>query len=190
MGQTKEKVIYTIGHSDHDKKTFLEMLKQYDVEVLMDIRAFTKSRKHPQFKDDNMKAWLKEAGIEYQTDQFLGGRRQPSETVGRSLNSGWQNESFHNYADYTLTDDFKEGVKRLTETAQKQTTAYMCSEHHPARCHRLIVSNYLAAHGWDVYHIMQNNKGDIIAQPHKLGQWGAMPIIEDDGEVVYPKKTD
>src|SRR5699024_517478 len=118
-----------------------------------DIRAFTKSRKHPQFKDDNMKSWLKEAGIEYQTDQFLGGRRQPSETVGRSLNSGWQNESFHNYANYTLTEDFKEGIKRLTEPAQNQTTAYMCSEHPPARCHRLIVSNYLAAHGWDVYHI-------------------------------------
>lgn len=186
----KQKVIYTIGHSDHDQATFLEMLKAFHVEVLMDIRAFTKSRKHPQFKDDAMKDWLKEEGIQYQTDKFLGGRRKPSETVGRSLNSGWQNESFHNYADYTLTDDFKEGIQILTETAQQQTTAYMCSEHHPARCHRLIVSNYLAAHGWEVYHIMQNNKGKIIAQPHKLGQWGAMPIIEDDGEVVYPKNID
>ena len=66
----------------------------------------------------------------------------------------------------------------------------MCSEHHPARCHRLIVSNYLVAQGWKVLHIMQNNKGDIITQEHQLGQWGAMPILEDDGEVVYPKNVE
>lgn len=190
MSRTKTKVIYTIGHSNHDETAFLEMLQAYDIKVLADIRAFTKSRKYPQFKDDNMKAWLSKAGIAYQQFPLLGGRRQPSETVGRSLNSGWQNESFHNYADYTLTDDFKSGIQALEKTAQSKPVAYMCSEHHPARCHRLIVSNYLAAHGWDVYHIMQNNKGGIIATPHKLGQWGAMPIIEDDGEVVYPRETD
>lgn len=186
----QEKTIYTIGHSNHDKETFLKMLQEFDVEVLEDIRAFTKSRKYPQFNDENMKEWLGEAGIEYRQDHELGGRRRPSQTVGRTLNSGWQNESFHNYADYTLTDEFKDGIKLLEKIAEEKRTAYMCSEHHPARCHRLIVSNYLVAQGWKVLHIMQNNKGDIITQEHQLGQWGAMPILEDDGEVVYPKNVE
>lgn len=185
-----EKVIYTIGHSNHDQATFLKMLQTFDIEVLEDIRAFTKSRKYPQFNDAHMQKLLEEAGIEYRQDHELGGRRRPSNTVGRSLNSGWQNESFHNYADYTLTDAFKDGIHTLEKIAGEKRTAYMCAEHHPARCHRLIVSNYLVAKGWKVLHIMQNNKGDIITQEHRLGQWGAMPIIEDDGEVVYPQNTD
>ncbi|AYU54408.1 DUF488 family protein [Staphylococcus debuckii] len=185
-----EKVIYSIGHSNHDQATFLKMLQTFDIEALEDIRAFTKSRKYPQFNDAQMREWLEEAGIEYRQDPELGGRRRPSNTVGRSLNAGWQNESFHNYADYTLTDAFKDGIHTLEKIAEEKRTAYMCAEHHPARCHRLIVSNYLVAKGWKVLHIMQNNKGDIITQEHRLGQWGAMPIIEDDGEVVYPENTD
>ncbi len=45
------------------------------------------------------------------------------------------------------------------------------------------------AHDTEVKHIILNDKDGIKIVPHKLGQWGAMPIIEDDGEIVYPKET-
>lgn len=45
------------------------------------------------------------------------------------------------------------------------------------------------AHDTEVKHIILNDKEGIKIVPHKLGQWGAMPIIEDDGEVVYPEET-
>ena len=63
----------------------------------------------------------------------------------------------------------------------------MCAERHPSRCHRLIISNWLVGHDVEVKHIIVSNKGEIDIVPHKLGKWGAMPILEDDGEVVYPK---
>ena len=62
----------------------------------------------------------------------------------------------------------------------------MCSEGHPARCHRLIISNWLAAHGHDVCHLIHRAKG-VEPDAHELGRWGAMPIIEEDKTVVYPE---
>ena len=74
----------------------------------------------------------------------------------------------------------------LTKKAKKQNVAYMCSESHPARCHRLLISNWLAAHGHDVCHIIHRAKG-VELDTHQLGRWGAMPIIEEDHTVVYPE---
>lgn len=103
------------------------------------------------------------------------------------MNDGWNNRSFHNYADYTLTEDFLEGVNELQRTAKNHNLVYFCSERHPSRCHRLLISNWLQANGWKVYHIIDNSKNEVELVEHELGRWGAMPIIEEDGSVVYPE---
>ena len=38
-----------------------------------------------------------------------------------------------------------------------------------------------------VYHIIDNSKNEVELVEHELGRWGAMPIIEEDGSVVYPE---
>ena len=178
--------IYTIGHYSHTKEEFVELLKQAGIELLVDVRAFPGSRKFPWFAKDKMANWLPESGIEYTHIEELGGRRQASQLVSPALNDGWQNQSFHNYADYTLSKCFRDNVKKLTDLASEKRTAYCCSERHPARCHRLIISNWLVVHEWDVVHIVPNKDGTGELVPHELGQWGAMPIIEDDQTIVYP----
>ncbi len=179
--------IYTIGHSGHGQDHFLKMLHTADIDFVADIRTFPASRKYPQFKKGNLERWLREAGIEYRHFPLLGGRRKQSGQIGEGLNAGWDNRSFHNYADYTLTEEFKKGVEELKAQAEDANLVYMCSERHPARCHRLIVSNWLQANGWDVFHIIGGSKGDPDLIEHELGKWGAMPIIEEDGTVVYPE---
>lgn len=179
--------IYTIGHSTHSKETFLEMLRSVSIETLVDIRANPGSRKFPQFSKSHMPNWLREAGIDYQHISKLGGRRNKSGDVGINLNDGWNNQSFHNYADYTLSDTFQEGIDELSEVAFHKRLAYCCSERHPARCHRLIISNWLVANGWNVKHIIDQSDNKVEVVDHELGKWGAMPIIEEDGTVVYPE---
>src|SRR5699024_12092302 len=76
----------------------------------------------------------------------LGGRRKVSYEVGENLNAAWENQSFHNYADYTLTNDFKKGIKQLLKEKENDVIAMLCAERHPSRCHRLIISNWLEAH--------------------------------------------
>ncbi len=178
--------VYTIGHSVHSQEHFLEMLSSAKIQFVADVRAFPGSRKFPHFKQEAMEEWLGDAGITYQHFPLLGGRRRQSRTIQEDLNSGWENSSFHNYADYTLTDEFGDGIAELQAYAKQKNLVYFCSERHPARCHRLLISNWLQANGWEVFHIIDDSDGRPELVPHELGKWGAMPIIEEDGTVVYP----
>lgn len=179
--------IYTIGHSTHSINEFLNMLESSSIEWIADVRAFPGSKKHPQFSKDEFPKLLYEAGIGYTHFPKLGGRRKISSEIGTSLNDGWNNDSFHNYADYTLTPEFTDGINELTQLGSQKNTAYLCSERHPSRCHRLLISNWLTYKGWEVTHLINNSKGLTEKILHKLGVWGAMPIVEDDGVLIYPK---
>lgn len=182
--------IYTAGHFDYSLEKFLEMMETAGVTMVMDVRAFPYSKKHPQYNQEPLQDYLEKHKIKYAHNQLLGGRRSQSGEVGANLNEGWDNQSFHNYADYTLTDEFKLGIDALYEASDDHAVVILCAERHPSRCHRLIISNWLTAHDVNVDHIIVGSKGEIEMVPHTLGQWGAMPIIEDDGEVVYPANTD
>ena len=67
--------IFTIGHSNHPLDRFLALLARHEVEVLVDIRRFPGSRKHPHFNRDNLAVALQETGVEYRWLEALGGRR-------------------------------------------------------------------------------------------------------------------
>src|SRR5699024_4128180 len=177
--------IYTIGHSTHGKSMFMQMLRTAEINVLADVRAFPASRKFPQFKHENLKVWLPKEGVEYKHFPLLGGRRLKSEYVQEELNNAWNTHYFHNYADYTLTKEFQQGIDELEKVAIQNQIAICCSERHPARCHRLLISNWLEANGWKIYHLIEHGK-KVHIERHELGKWGAMPIIEKDGTVVYP----
>ncbi|MET3576314.1 DUF488 domain-containing protein [Bhargavaea ullalensis] len=178
--------LYTIGHSTHSEKEFLQLLGDAGVELLADVRAFPGSRKYPWFHTDRMSEWLPENGIGYVHIRELGGRRRKSKTVPDELNAGWNNRSFHNYADYTLEPEFKEGLKKLADAAGGRRVAVCCSERHPARCHRLLISNWVAMNGGEVTHILDGPHGETITEQHVPGRWGAEPVERMDGEIIYP----
>ncbi len=166
--------IYTIGHSTHSLAEFLDMLRSFDIKILADIRSLPGSRKFPQFNKEDLKISLEEAGIQYIHLADLGGRRKVRKD---SKNSRWNNDSFKGYADYMETEKFEGAVVELEHIAIEQPTAYMCSEAVWWRCHRSMVSDYLKAKGWDVYHIMAIGK----MQEHTY----TAPARVDDGNVFY-----
>ncbi len=179
--------IFTIGHSVHSEDEFIQLLRDANITSLVDVRAFPGSRKFPHFLKERMKAWLPEADIAYEHIEELGGRKNKSKTVDTNVNSAWENQSFHNYADYTLSDEFKLGLGKLKKIAADHRVAYCCSERHPARCHRLLISNWLSLNGWSVKHILNDSKNKIEIVDHPLGKWGANPVLREDGSVTYPK---
>jgi uncharacterized protein (DUF488 family) len=168
--------VLTVGHSNHPLDRFLALLARHGVEALVDIRRFPGSRKHPHFNRDNLAAALQEAGIEYHWLEALGGRRPKRRD--ESPNPGLENEGFRNYADYMLTDEFREGVESLLEIVRQKRTAVMCAEGLFWQCHRRLVSDFLLANGATVEHIMP--AGDL--RPHTLTN-GA---VADGGRVTYP----
>jgi uncharacterized protein (DUF488 family) len=168
--------VLTIGHSNHSLERFSALLAQHGVEALVDIRRFPGSRKHPQFNRDSLAAALPKSGVEYHWLEDLGGRRHKQQH--ESPNLGLENKGFRNYADYMLTDEFREGVKNLLGLARQRWTAIMCAEGLFWQCHRRLVSDFLAANGVTVQHIMPS--GEL--RPHKLTD-GA---VVEGGRVTYP----
>jgi len=169
-------VVLTIGHSNHPLERFLALLARHGVEALVDIRRFPGSRKHPHFHRDSLAAALPKSGIEYHWLEALGGRRPKQRD--ESPNLGLENQGFRNYADYMLSDEFREGVEKLLEVARRKRTAIMCAEGLFWQCHRRLVSDFLVANGVTVQHIMPS--GEL-----RLFNLTSGAVIEG-GRVTYP----
>ena len=167
MKAGENKTIWTIGHSTHSFKEFLNMLQSAEIALLVDIRSFPGSRKFSQFNKDALAASLPEHELEYIHLKSLGGRRK---VRPNSKNTAWRNASFRGYADYMETEEFSEGLEKLKNLASKKRTAYMCSEAVWWRCHRSMVSDVLKAQGWEVMHIMAVGKANEhpYTQPAKI----------------------
>src|SRR5690606_24062576 len=98
---------------------FLGRLADQGIELLADVRTLPGSRRSPQFDADPMRQWLDDAGIGYEHLPELGGRR-PRQDVDPLLNAGWTSTSFKNYADYTLTPPYRDGLERLAGLARRR----------------------------------------------------------------------
>jgi uncharacterized protein (DUF488 family) len=121
---------------------------------LVDVRSFPRSYRNPQFNKETIERELPSNAIGYVWLKKLGGRRKG---LGKSsLNICWRNESFRNFADYMETNEFREGVRELTELASGQTVAIMCAEAVYWRCHRSMVADYLKSEGIEVTHILDS----------------------------------
>lgn len=151
--------IWTIGHSNRTLEQFLELLAGQRIELLADVRRFPGSRRLPHFNQENLSQSLARAGIEYIHFPELGGRRRP--VLADSPNSAWRNASFRGYADFMMTQEFRDGIERLLKDARQKRTAIMCAEALWWQCHRSMISDYLKAAGHEVIHILSGNKTEV-----------------------------
>ena len=152
---------YSIGHSTRAQSEFIELLKQNGVTCLVDVRTMPRSRHNPQFNQDVLEVALNNADIKYMRFESLAGFRGKRRDIDSNVNGFWQNQSFHNYADYALTGEFETGLLNLVEIGEKETCAMMCAEVVWWRCHRRIITDYLLAIGAKVYHIIDDNEPKI-----------------------------
>lgn len=170
--------IYTIGHSTRLIEDFISLLQKHGVQLLVDIRTIPKSRHNPQYGQDHLPQSLATAGINYVYLKALGGLRHHT---GSSVNDGWRNTSFRNYADYMQTPEFTAGLEELIELARDKVTAMMCAEAVPWRCHRSLVSDALLVRGIESCEIISASS----ERPHKM-----TPFAVVDGlTITYPKSA-
>ena len=167
--------LYTIGHSTRALEELVETLRAHQIKTLVDIRAFPMSRRLPQFNRESLAETLPASGIRYVWMKSLGGYRK--KILDESPNIALRNDSFRNYADYMLTAEFEGAAGELIRLAEEAPTAYMCAERVYFHCHRMLVSDWLVAHGHDVLHI--DGTGPVRA--HKLTAEARMI----DGRLIY-----
>jgi uncharacterized protein (DUF488 family) len=143
--------LYTIGHSTRSLDELIEALHAHETNTLADIRAFPMSRRLPQFNRESFENNLPQAEIRYMWMPALGGYRK--KIRDDSPHIAIRNDSFRNYADYMSTAEFESAMSELIALAEDSRTAYMCAERVYFRCHRMLVSDWLVAHGHEVLHI-------------------------------------
>lgn len=167
--------IHTIGHSTRPIEEFIDLLRQHEIEVLVDIRTVPKSRRNPQYSQENLQQSLDLAGIAYRYMKSLGGLRRPA---AESINAGWRNDSFRGYADYMQTQEFSTALAELAAVACEHSAAIMCAEAVPWRCHRSLVGDALLVRGFEVIDVI----GAKSARPHTLTRFARV----DGTDITYP----
>ena len=169
----------TIGHSNRSLDEFVAMLRDARIELVIDVRAFPRSRTNPVFNIDSLPDDLARMQIGYRHCPGLGGRRRKQSGIDENLNALWRVQSFHNYADYALGEEFTAAFEELVRLGQHRRLALMCSEAVWWRCHRRIITDYLLLNGHPVDHLMAIGHADQARPTPGAERTGL-------GRVVYP----
>ncbi|MEM3227962.1 MAG: DUF488 domain-containing protein, partial [Candidatus Micrarchaeaceae archaeon] len=159
----QKKRMFTIGYSLRSIGTFLQILSNHGVKLLVDVRTIPKSRHKPEFNKERLSKALQRHGISYMHMKELGGLRKP---LKNSINAAWRNESFRGFADYMQTKDFAAAIARLESLASRKTVAVMCAEGNPFRCHRSLIADAMVVRGYKVYEITGKNAESV--KEHKI----------------------
>jgi uncharacterized protein (DUF488 family) len=169
---------HTIGHSTRTIDEFVALLREADARLVVDVRTVPRSRTNPQYNKETLPETLAQYQIGYEHIAELGGLRGHKREVPAEVNAFWQNASFHNYADYALSESFRQGLAHLREIGHANRCAIMCAEAVWWRCHRRIISDYLLSEGELVFHIL----GPGHIEPAHMNEGARV-----EGErVIYP----
>lgn len=170
--------IFTIGHSTRSIAQFVELLRVGCVDLVVDVRTVPRSRRNPQYNENVLGNELAPYQIGYQRIADLGGLRGRSKTLPVEVNAFWKNQSFHNYADYALSEQFAGALHALIELSLGRRCAIMCAEALWWRCHRRIIADYLMVRKRSVLHLMGSDR----IEPARLTSAAKV----EDGKISYP----
>lgn len=143
--------IYTVGHSTHQLDYFLELLKEYGINCVIDVRSVPASAYNPQYNQEPLRVFLKNNKITYLHFAEEFGARQTALDL-------LDNEGKLDFDKVRKTWLFKNGLERVWQGVEKGfIIAVMCSESEPLDCHRFsMVSVGLVQDGFDVKHILKD----------------------------------
>lgn len=177
-------VIYTVGHSNVSQETFIALLKQHGVEVLVDVRSAPYSKYVPHFNGDALKQAVVKAGIKY---LYLGG-----ELGGRPREREFYDEKGHvRYDLIAESPEFREGIERLLRGIREHRVALMCNEEDPNECHRrLLLGRVLTARGVTVLHIRSDGRVQAEAELAEAERKNAPADIQQEFGFVTKEKPE
>lgn len=164
--------IYTIGHSNQDVATFMKLLKDNAIQVVVDVRSAPYSRYVPQFNKREIEAAVGAAGLKY---VFIGDAIGGKPSDPRYLDANGKVM----YDKLAASDTFQQGLDRLTKgLIDGWRIALMCAEEDPLKCHRhLLIANELERkRNIPVWHIRSDGTR-IRAKNHLEGNSGQLKLF-------------
>lgn len=169
-------IVYTVGHGARPLAELISTLRSAEIELLVDVRRFPGSRRHPHFGRESLESALPKHGIAYEwRGESLGGRRKP---VPGSRHHAWRNDSFRAYADHMGSDAFRSALDEIERDAEEgRRQAVMCSETLWWRCHRRLIADMLTLDDFCVVHLVNDKQ-----QSHPLHE---ALRVDEKGSPVY-----
>lgn len=172
--------IYTIGHSTRSIEEFVNILKFYKIEYLIDVRRWPSSSRNPQYNCDALEQSLIKSKINYVwLGESLGGYRKLTDKEFKKHQPGkcLRSSGFRHYAAYMKTEEFQKGFNRLLKLSRQRVTAIMCAEKLYFKCHRMLISDKLKSIGVKVIH--------IIDKDHVVNHSYSTCAKIENGELIY-----
>ena len=156
-GNSESLIVFSIGHSNQSTETFFALLRQYEIQVLVDVRSSPYSKYVPHFNSNALIAATELSDVKYLfMGQELGGRPD-----GDEFYDAGNHVLYKRVAESSL---FLRGIQRLKEIGRTSRIAMMCSEEDPATCHRhLLIGHVLTQQDVSLLHI----RGDGHLQDEK-----------------------
>lgn len=155
--------VWTVGHGARPADALVVVLRDAHIEVVVDVRRFPGSRRHPQFGRETLAATLAAADIHYEWwGESLGGRRSRS---AATRHTALRHPAFAGYADHMDSDEFRGAVETLlSRAAQGTRIAVMCAETVWWHCHRMLIADAMVMRGTSVVHLLDVGR----RQRHRL----------------------
>lgn len=140
--------IFTIGHSNTEPVDFFKRLKQFDIQVVVDVRSQPYSQYVRAFDKESLESLCKKNGVKYLfLGKLLGGKPQDESVTDQQKKTG--------YHLLVEKDYFQSGINKLLELSKEQRVCVMCSEGGPEKCHRSkLIGPVLEEKGVRVMHIL------------------------------------
>jgi len=146
--------IYTIGYGNRNIQAFIQLLKKYQIDILIDVRSIPQSRYLPDYNSKSLELHLVNYQLRY---IFLG-----KELGGRPSDPSCYTDGYVDYDKVTSKLFFLKGIAEVENLHDDGlTVALMCAEQSPVQCHRkLLIGDYLIGKGYEVVHI--DKDGSIL----------------------------
>jgi len=173
----------TVGHGTLPEDDFAALVSDAGIGLVVDVRSFPASRRHPQFRREAMERWLPDAGVAYRWEPRLGGRRRPRPD---SPHGSLRVPAFRGYADHMETEEFRDAVDELLAEAGTRPAAVMCAESVWWRCHRRLLSDAaVLLRGAAVEHLFHDGRLDPH-RPTPEARVDGHRLVYDGGEPGLP----
>lgn len=146
-------MLFTIGHTNHTHNDFFNILKQYDIAYLLDVRSTPFSQYTSQFNKDVISQFLKSKGISYcHMGKFFGARPDDKALYTK--------EKYLDFEKMRSSDLFQKGLNNVMKgLSERNNVVLMCTEKDPIDCHRAImVAREFSLRGVEVNHILSDGK--------------------------------
>lgn len=173
-------MLMSIGHSTHTAEKFVHLLKNGEVEVLVDVRSHPTSR-WEQHRKEAYEEYLPKSRIAYLWMPELGGwtakhmdRAKHFAALGVNIASysggkfpkhhiaidkpdaqtpTWTNQGLFDYSWFTTLPEFQKGLNDLIELSVRVNVAMCCAEGMWWKCHRSMIADNVVFRGGDVRHL-------------------------------------